>query len=403
MTNNLSESGIRALKSVKSKKFFSNVFLIYLCLAPINWIPLVPLVIVNVLKYFLFAILLIICISNQGHPRKINSFFSFPYYVLILICALPAILFAYSDVLTNIIDISFLFLMNYVIVESSLTKDELFRIFLKVSVFIGAICLLSLLSAISGITIDSPPPWKDPFSKSALGGYRTGWSNSIFLFMPFLFYAYFFSGERKWKTISLLAIIGILSSQILSGGRAGLVGSLFTFLFFTRFKIQNVVILIIIVVSAYAYLGPLTIEEYFRASEDQIEVKEGSSTLDKISSGRVSVYQLGWKLFKGSPFIGNGFGASLYFTDGPDIHNTWLKRLVDGGILFVLPIIFLFISLYNTIIKKTRRYYNSENHKVLIRSLFISSIFISMLEPNYLIGSFQGEAFFWALVSTYLK
>lgn len=386
-----------------SKKFFSNTFLIYLCLAPINWLPLVSPEIVNVLKYFFFGILLIICVSKQGHPRKVNSFFSFPYYVLILICALPAILFAYSDVLTNIIDISFLFLMNYVIIESGLTKEELFRIFFKVSIFIGFICLLSLLSAITGITIQSPLPWKDSFSRSALGGYRTGWSNSIFLFVPFLFYAYFFSREKKWKTLSLVAIVCILISQILSGGRAGLLASLFTFLFFTRFKIQNVIILLSLILAIYFSLGSLKIEEYFRASENQIETKSGSGTLDKISSGRVSVYEIGWNLFKSSPFIGNGFGASLYYADGPDVHNTWLKRLVDGGILFVLPIVLLFIFLFRNIIEKTRRYYNGGNHRVLVRALFISAIFISMLEPNYLIGSFQGEAFFWALVSTYLK
>jgi hypothetical protein len=359
--------------------------------------------IVNILKYFLFIFLLLLCLIKQTHSTKINTFLSFPYYILILICALPGILFAFSDVLTNIIDISFLFLMNYVIIESNLTKEDLFRIFFKVSVFIGFVCSLSLLSAITDITIQSPLPWKDPFSKSALGGYRTGWSNSIFLFVPFLFYAYFFSGEKRWKKVSLFAIIGILSSQVLSGGRAGLAASLFTFLFFTRFKIRNVIILATSIVILYTTLGPLTIEEYFRASENQIEAKEGSSTIDKISSGRVSVYQLGWKLFKESPFIGNGFGASLYYTEGPDIHNTWLKRLVDGGIIFVLPLIFLFISLYKTIIEKTKRYYNGENHRVLIRALFIGSLFISMLEPNYLIGSFQGEAFFWALVSTYLK
>ncbi len=163
------------------------------------------------------------------------------------------------------------------------------------------------------------------------------------------------------------------------------------------------IVVAVLVIAVYSYVGIPTIEEYFRASEDQIETKEGTSTIDKISSGRVSVYQLGWELFKESPLIGNGFGATLYFTNGPDIHNTWLKRLVDGGIIFVLPLIFLFVSLYKTIIKKTRRYYNGENHKILIRTLFISSIFISMLEPNYLIGSFQGEAFFWALISTYLK
>lgn len=387
---------------MENNKVYSSILFLYLCMAPINWLPIVPPPAVNIIKYILFILLLLFCLFKKNNIKKPAFFFSFGYYILLFVCALPAIILAHSDVVTNIIDISFLFLMSYVI-QTKLSKNELFKIFYKVSVFIGFICLLSLLSAITGITLESPAPWKDPFSRSAFGGYRTGWSNSIFLFVPFLFYIYFFGGEKKWKLLSLLSIIGIVGSQILSGGRAGLVGSLFTFLFFTRFKIQNIVILALAILLLYNSLGYLTIENYFRASEEQIENKQGLSAIDKISSGRVSGYEVGWKLFKDSPFWGNGFGASTFYTEGPDIHNTWLKRLVDGGILFVLPIILLFFFLYEKIIHRTWRYYNGDNHRVLIRSLFISALFISMLEPNYLVGSFQGEAFFWALACTYLK
>lgn len=385
------------------KKTFSTILLCYLCLAPINWMPFLPLELVSGLKYVLFIILLLASLFKKGSPGKVRPFFSYQFYVLVLICELPAIMQSDKDIATNIIDVSFLFLMNYLIVQSNLTKDELFRVFFKASVFIGFICLLSLGSAISGITITSPPPWNDAFSGSALGGYRTGWSNSIFLFVPFLFYAYFFSGEKKWKTLALCSIIAIICSQILSGGRAGLIASLFTFLIFTRFRIRNIIILGLSIFLTYNYLGAFKIEEYFRASENQLENKEGRSNLDKISSGRVEAYNLGWQLFKKSPLFGNGFSATTKYTYGPDVHNTWFKRLVDGGFIFIIPLIVLFISLYNTIIEKSSRYINGNYHRVLFRALFFSALFISMFEPNYLIGSFQGEAFFWALVCTYLK
>lgn len=386
-----------------SKKAFSTILLCYLCLAPINWLPFIPITIVNLLKYSLFSILFLSCIFKKSKFKKVESFFTLQFYMLLLLCEAPAILHSKTGIITNIIDITFLFLMNYVIIQSSLTKDELFSVFYKVSLFIGCICLLSFVSAITGITINAPPPWNDPFSKSAFGGYRTGWSNSAFLFVPLLFYFYFFSSKKNLKIPALFAIIGIIISQVLSGGRAGLVGSLLTFLFFTRFKIQNVLILGFAIFMVYNYLGALNIEEYFRASESQIENKEGASNLDKISSGRVGVYEIGWKLFKKSPITGNGFSSITFETDGPDIHNTLFKRLVDGGLIFVAPVIFLFFSVYHKVIEKTTRYYNGSNHRVLFRALFVSSIFVSMLEPNYLIGSFQGEAFFWALVCTYLK
>lgn len=384
-------------------KYFKALLFSYLCVAPINWLPYIPTNFVNGLKYLLFSILLVITVIQQSNKRKSVQVFTFHFFILILICEFPAIMKSKSDIFTNLIDISFIFLMNYLITQSRLTKDELFKVFFKASIFIGFICLLSLLSAISGITIISPAPWDDPFSASAFGGYRTGWSNSVFLFIPFLFYCYFFSRKKKWEIPAMLGILSIICSQILSGGRAGIIASLVTFLIFTRFKIQNVLLLGVTIFLLYNYFGTVRIEEYFRASEAQLENKEGISKLDKISSRRVEAYEVGWQLFKNSPLFGNGFSSATELTNGQDIHNTWFKRLVDGGIILMIPLIVLFISLYKKIVERLNRYANGEHHKVLFRALFFGALFISMLEPNYLIGSFQGEAFFWAVLSTYLK
>jgi hypothetical protein len=101
---------------------------------------------------------------------------------------------------------------------------------------------------------------------------------------------------------------------------------------------------------------------------------------------------------------GNGFGASINLTgQSVDIHNTWLKRLVDGGVLFVAPLILLFYSVYVSAVRNIKLRQLGKNHLMMFRTLFFLALLISMGEPNYLVGSFQGEAFFWALVGSILK
>lgn len=317
---------------------------------------------------------------------------------------MPAILMSYENIIYNLLDVIFIFLMFWIIKGAILSREELFEVFYKVALVIGGIGLLSLLSAFSGVNITSPAPWNDPFSSSAFGGYRTGWSDSLFLYMPFLLFYLMSSVEKKKKIFCILAMGGIVASQILSGGRAGFVSSVLAFLIFTRFNIKGILILSMVLFVTYHLVSVKTAERFFRASDEQIENKQGENKLDKISSGRLEGYQSGLKLFNASPLWGHGFGASFHLTgETIDIHNTWLKRLVDGGVLFVLPIVVLFYKLYVSVIRNIKFQHLNRNYLVMFRTLFFLSLLISMGEPNYLIGSFQGEAFFWALAGTFLK
>ncbi len=388
------------------KKFVVGLLQLYLILAPINWVPFLPAQAVNISKYILFTLLIFSTFFPNGFRIKPYKFFSVTYFFFVLVCTVPAIIMSYDNPLLDILGILLIFCMNWVINNSLLSREELFRIFYRVTLVIGFICLLSILSAITGITIKSPEPWNDSFSQGALGGYRTGWSNSIFLFVPFVMFYYSANRNKKVKILCVLILVSIVGSQILSGGRSGLIGSLLVFLFFTRFNIKGIITLVIIAFITVKLVTIETIEEHFRASDEQIENKKGESNLDKISSERIIGYKIGMALFIKSPLVGYGFGASDYLTDlegySPDIHNTILKRLVDGGILLVMPLIILFIFVYKKVIKNIKVHHLSSNYFLFFRSLFFVAILISMGEPNYLVGSFQGEGFFWALTSTFL-
>ena len=391
---------------MKHKKLVAIVLQVYLTLAPINWLPFVSPVVINLIKYLLVLILSYQTFVTKGISVKPYYFFSFNYLLLIIVCALPAIFRTYDNVIYNILDYVFIFLLFWIIRGAALSRQELFDIFYKVAITIGAIGLLSLASALSGITITSPAPWHDPFSVSALGGYRTGWSNSLFLYMPLLLFYFIQSQNRKTKIYCIIAIAGILASQILSGGRSGFICSILSITIFSKFNIKGIIVLLLLTLLVSQSVSYITIEKFFRASDQQLETKAGTSNIDKISSGRIQGYTLGVKFFTDSPLWGNGFGASEYLSElrgyKPDIHNTWLKRFVDGGILLLLPIVILFYKCYKSGVRNIKEQHLSGNYLIMFRTLFFLALFISMGEPNYLVGSFQGEAFFWAMISSFL-
>ena len=104
--------------------------------------------------------------------------------------------------------------------------------------------MISIVSYFTGVVdLKANGPWDSSFSQAGFGGYRTGYSDSLFLFVPFLVY---WHREKKKGFISIetFAIVTIIVAQYLSGGRAGLLASLFVFFLGYKFSIVYKLILI---------------------------------------------------------------------------------------------------------------------------------------------------------------
>jgi magnesium-transporting ATPase (P-type) len=99
----------------------------------------------------------------------------------------------------------------------------------KASLIIAFICLFSIISFFTGIYNVKPNgPWSSTFGEAAFGGYSTGYSNSLFLFVPFLVF-WHRKYNKKLFSRETIAIITIIVAQYIAGGRAGLIASLLVF------------------------------------------------------------------------------------------------------------------------------------------------------------------------------
>ena len=187
-------------------------------------------------------------------------------------------------------------------------------------------------------------PWDYSFGRAAFGGYSTGYSNSLFLFVVFLVFWHRLN-NKSFLSLETAIIIVIIFSQYLSGGRAGLLSSLLVFLI--GYKLRMV----------FKILGIISIL-YFVQSDDlltKMRILNPNSgenfEVDKISSGRIGLGEYYFEKFKKEPTFGYGFGNNEVDNFGDNIENievhiVWLRNLVQGGAIYVFFLLFLFVAIF---------------------------------------------------------
>ena len=389
-----------------SKKY---LLALYIFLAPINWVPFVSVSNLSLFKTVIFALLFISAVNilRIEFPSVFTSIFGL---LLILMTASLGLVSASAPIFESLKDIILPFLTIWIIYNLKLTEAELIRAFLVGITGIAIVCTLSIISNVTGIfNFISPAPWFDDFGHGALGGYRTGWANSLFLFVPLLLY--YANVKGKFPFFVIFSLLAICGSQYISGGRAGFFASVATILLYSLRNSKSLVLVLLTAYLIVTFIPQETFLKQFRA-ENISSRYFNQEDVDRISSGRYEGYKVGVELFLARPLYGYGFGKSDDLSDlkgyMPEIHNTWLKRLIDGGLVFTIPqFLFLFHCFYmirkrviQMKLKDRKRYVVTY---IFFASLFFSALLITLVEPNYLLGSFQGEAFFWILIGFLLR
>lgn len=368
-------------------KFYLFCLTLYLVLSVVNWLPIISAELIKSIKYFLFLFIFIYEIKSYG--LKYPSFYLSPRGLILLIISMSFGLFLsfnFNTLVDVILPFIFLWIFNF-------PKEYYYRCIYNASIVIVIICVFSIFSYYTGIfNILANGPWNSTFGKAAFAGYSTGYSNSLFLFVPFLVFRQR-SYNKKILSIETLAIIIIIIAQYVAGGRAGLLSSLLVFLLGYNISIIYKIIII-------AMFIPFTQSEEFLVQMRIVNAYGDEIDSDRISSGRIGLGNYHLEKFYDNPIFGYGFGEKIDI-DEIDVHIVWLKNAVNGGVFYVFFLLLIFISVLIKVISN-RFYLTSEEFKLFI-ILFTISFLITFLEPNYLIGSVQGEFVYWLIISLMLK
>jgi len=280
------------------------------------------------------------------------------------------------------------------------------RLFFVAALIVAAHCALVDCSYFFGF-----PSWSGPshfvaskLSISGFGALRTGWSNGVSLFVPFLCGVFFLKRTKVFvKVVAILSIVIIITSQVVVAGRAGIIASLISLVYLIYHKknkfgfIVSFLIVLFLVFECSDYIITLL------RVEPVITGGVGAEFLDDVSAGRLSSSLFAIKMASKQILFGYGFGN--FRIHGMEVHNLWIRLFVEGGLF--LPVLFLCIVIL--IMKKGRKLvsklsFNSENiagkdffsFYHVLNAVLIAGFFISLLEPRTLLGSFQVSAIWWA-------
>jgi O-antigen ligase len=367
-------------------RFYLFILTLYLILSVVNWLPIVSTDVIRFIKYLLFIYIFIYEIKNSD--LRYPSLFLSPIGLIIVLLSMSFGLYLSFD-FNALVDIILPFLILWIF---NFKRDYYYRCIRKASLVIAFICFFSIVSYITGVyNIKPNASWSSTFGQAAFGGYSTGYSNSLFLFVPFLVF-----WHRKYNkglfAIETFAILTIIVAQYISGGRGGFLASLLVFFMGYRFSIIYKGLLIVMLISFVQSEEFLT---QMRIVNDYGEELDS----DRISSGRIRLMDYYINKFNERPLFGYGFGSKEGI-DEMTVHIVWLKNVINGGLCYLFFLILIFARVFSNVI--FNRFLTKEEMK-LFYILFIISFLITFLEPNYLIGSVQGEFVYWLLISLLLK
>ncbi|QCX38820.1 O-antigen ligase family protein [Aureibaculum algae] len=292
--------------------------------------------------------------------------------------------------LTGVFDVLIPFLVIFIF---NFKKQFYYKVLYESTRIVALICVFSIFSNYTGI-FDFPAngPWSSSFGQAGFGGYRTGYSNSLFLYIPILVFWHRVK-QRPLASFDFILIMLIIYAQYLSGGRAGIIASLVVLLIWLRVSLGY----------KMAFLAVILFASQLDVVKEQFRVQDMETTdnsLDRISSGRVVLNTYYFNKFLEAPIFGYGFGDKPEMYTKTDPHIVWLRLVIDGGIFYFLVILYLFREIYVRV--KNNLHLTTEERK-LFYSLFITTFIITFLEPNYIIGSVQGEIIYWIIISLLLK
>jgi hypothetical protein len=236
---------------------------------------------------------------------------------------------------------------------------------------------------------------------SGFGTKSTGWSHGLALVVPFLA-VNLLKGSRRVALFSFIGIALIFSSQWTVFGRGGIAISILVVLTVIAIRLRGYLLWIGF---ALLVLGvPIGILVGDSADPERLYQEEGTTfeALDDLSSQRLLLLQRGVVLIGERPVTGYGFENDYIEgsrrTTSYQIHVTWLRMAMQGGLLFPAT----FLAIVGTLAMRSVRILRShdrltDNLPLLACVLTVfGGLASTLVEPSGLIGAFHISAVWWA-------
>lgn len=386
---------------------------LYLGLSPIYWCFNIPIDYIFYFKFFLLvlsALLILFLALRKSCFFFPSGVFGIPGLIILIFSMSPGLFQSGpAELVRRILDVlyGFIFLWSFYLYVRC--RGDVYRVFFYASLIISFFSSIVVMSKFFPIINYGSPYLKGFYlSDTGFGGLRTGWSVGVSFFIPFCLMISFINGNKnsiKFLILMLLFFLPVFSSQVVVGGRSGIISSFIVIMiWFLKYKKYSIFWIILFLSLFLFFIDIEWMISHLRL--DRLEHGEGFDALNNFSANRILVYYEAVKMILDRIFLGYGFGEinGVFLKHGDAVHNLWLRMLLQAGIVSFFVLVFIFGHYFFAGVKLyKKKLIDCPNYRFrYLAFAFFSSIFsgfvLSMFEPNVILGTFQISAAWWASV-----
>lgn len=399
---------------------------LYLGVSPVYWLPAVSPAVVNSLKAALVVVAVCLLFSRLATTGLIlfpSGLMGPVGFVTLLFLSIPGFVQAREPfvAIKFVVDVGICAVFTWCFYSLARQGSNIRVILVRSLTIITVLAVIMVVSILIGLRDWHIPSELDPsasFADAGFGSGRSAWSGALAVYLPNALLLLTTRTSQKFvhPRVLFILVVGILlGSQIVSGGRAGILVSLFVIVAFTFISsVRMVGAFVAVGVFVAATLVPLEFwVTHFRL--DRISSPEMSLiNLNTLSTNRVNTYIMAVELIRERPFRGYGMGQVWMATDLGEvlaIHNLWFRLAVESGVF--LPLFFLAMvcsalcKLWQLLALRIPKDTDDRIVAFALGLVLLAGIALSLVEPRTLMGTFQKTAVWWAtvgiLLGTYAK
>ena len=391
----------------------------YLGLAPVYWLPFVDPVFVRAGKGILLVLALIVWFMGRPASGLVlpRGLLGPAGFVGLAVLAVPGMYQAWelSLAVEFLVDVALSALFVWLLFSMQMKGHDTFRVFVAGMAILSVFAVFPVASALFGVPMFQSPFDQAPFRSTGFGAGRTGWANALSLYVPIALASVLIDKRRARK--ALTSLVAIVMAQVVSGGRAGLLLSLFSIALFVALcgsrRMRAVVVTLVVIATLTILLSGALRGIAVLAAADQLRLGDARGRvtfqlLDALTSYRLRGYVAAVELIAERPLAGYGFDSVRIRVPTLDhdveIHNVWLKFAVYCGVLFPLYLLFMVLAVMRPAIRTARESEDSKRRTVVTAYslVLLSGVGITLVEPAALVGSFQNSALWWGVAGSVL-
>lgn len=368
----------------------------YIAIGPVYWFLFISPGIFNALKY-LIAITLIGSTLFFGANQwlKDRGFLKESGVVLIILIiflSIPGMFFSQSEHSLSVL-VRYFILLGLLIAFYWISSEPklINRVPIAISLVMIPLCLITVGDWLLGLGLRS---FNGEQRLHAIGfsTTRTGWSSGLACFSVFMIWR-FLETQSKARLIFLVCAVLIMFSQLSSGGRGGLLGSV----------LGSVALLVYYRKFALILAGFVAINLFVVVMQDELRshlrfdrIGDSSQKVD-FTSGRAEQYGLAFDLIKTPRDLFFGLGPKGYEEEferigiGFEIHNVWLRLFVEYGLLLPVFILGFIVNSVLVYLRKNKKVKGSAAPAVVLMAGMVPTV----VEPNAIVFSYQNYLLWW--------